>query len=107
MPRRSLDDLELVGRGWWNEPVPKGWTSSGVAGMVISLAAKGLAKGEVSAHLGEVYGADDSEDTNIRRVDNAVDLPFEHRIFPTENQTDVDSRSHRWSDSSDRCRTGC
>jgi hypothetical protein len=37
--------------------------------MVISLTAKGLTTGEVSTHLGEVYGADVSRDTISRITD--------------------------------------
>ncbi|HEX5247798.1 MAG TPA: IS256 family transposase [Gaiellaceae bacterium] len=43
----------------------------GVDEMVISLAAKGLTTGEISAHLGEVYGAEVSKDT-IARITDAV-----------------------------------
>ncbi|HDH26351.1 MAG TPA: IS256 family transposase [Actinobacteria bacterium] len=42
---------------------------SGVDEMVISLTAKGLTTGEVSAHMAEVYGADVSKDTISRITD--------------------------------------
>jgi putative transposase len=43
----------------------------GVDEMVISLAAKGLTTGEISAHLAEVYGAEVSKDT-ISKITDAV-----------------------------------
>jgi len=44
---------------------------SGVDELVISLAAKGLTTGEISAHLADVYGAEVSKDT-ISRITEAV-----------------------------------
>jgi transposase-like protein len=44
---------------------------SGVDSMVISLSAKGLTTGEISAHLAEVYGAEVSRDT-ISKITDAV-----------------------------------
>ena len=44
---------------------------SGVDEMVISLAAKGLTTGEISAHLAEVYGAEVSKET-ISTITDAV-----------------------------------
>jgi transposase-like protein len=46
---------------------------SGVDEMVISLTAKGLTTGEVSAHLAEVYGADVSRDTISRITDRVIE----------------------------------
>ncbi|MFH1104129.1 MAG: IS256 family transposase, partial [Actinomycetota bacterium] len=46
---------------------------SGVDEMVISLTAKGLTTGEVSAHLAEVYGADVSRDTVSRITDRVLE----------------------------------
>ena len=46
---------------------------SGVDEMVISLTAKGLTTGEVSAHLAEVYGADVSRDTISRITDRVLE----------------------------------
>ena len=46
---------------------------SGVDEMVISLTAKGLTTGEVSAHLAEVYGAEVSRDTISRITDRVID----------------------------------
>ena len=45
---------------------------SGVDEMVISLTAKGLTTGEVSAHMAEVYGADVSKDTISRITDKIL-----------------------------------
>ena len=42
---------------------PKGSGLTGVNEMVISLSAKGLTHGEISAHLAEVYGAEVSKQT--------------------------------------------
>lgn len=45
---------------------------SGVDELVISLTAKGLTTGEISAHLAEVYGAEVSRDTISRITDRVV-----------------------------------
>ena len=45
---------------------------SGVDEMVISLTAKGLTTGEVSAHMAEVYGADVSRDTISRITERVI-----------------------------------
>jgi hypothetical protein len=45
---------------------------TGVDEMVISLTAKGLTAGEVSAHVAEVYGADVSTDTVSRITDRVL-----------------------------------
>jgi transposase-like protein len=41
--------------------------------VVLSLSAKGLTTGEISAHLGEVYGADVSKDTVTRITDRVIE----------------------------------
>ncbi len=46
---------------------------SGVDEMVISLTAKGLTTGEVSAHMADVYGAEVSRDTISRITDRVID----------------------------------
>jgi transposase-like protein len=46
---------------------------NGVDNMVISLSAKGLTSGEVSAHLAEVYGASVSKDTISTITDRVLD----------------------------------
>jgi putative transposase len=45
----------------------------GVDGIVLSLSAKGLTTGEISAHLAEVYGASVSKDTISAITDRVVD----------------------------------
>lgn len=45
----------------------------GVDEMVLSLAAKGLTTGEISAHLADVYGADVSKDTISTITDKVVE----------------------------------
>ena len=44
----------------------------GVDEMVLSLAAKGLTTGEISAHLADVYGANVSKDTISKITDRVV-----------------------------------
>lgn len=46
---------------------------SGVEGLVLSLSAKGLTTGEISAHLAEVYGADVSRQTISTITDKVMD----------------------------------
>jgi putative transposase len=41
--------------------------------VVLSLSAKGLTTGEISAHLGEVYGAEVSKDTVTRITDRVIE----------------------------------
>ncbi|MHA6805891.1 IS256 family transposase [Salinifilum ghardaiensis] len=60
----------------------------GVDEMVLSLAAKGLTTGEISAHLADVYGADVSKDTISTITDRVVeemstwqDRPLD-RVYP-------------------------
>jgi putative transposase len=56
----------------------------GVDELVISLAAKGLTTGEVSAHLAEVYGAEVSRDTVSRITDRVVDELGEWQSRPLD-----------------------
>jgi putative transposase len=48
---------------------------TGVEDMVLSLSAKGLTTGEISAHLAEVYGADVSRQTISTITDKVMDRP--------------------------------
>jgi putative transposase len=57
----------------------------GVDELVISLAAKGLTTGEVSAHLAEVYGAEVSRDTVSRITDRVVDELGEWQSRPLDS----------------------
>ncbi|GAA3284057.1 hypothetical protein GCM10020218_041620 [Dactylosporangium vinaceum] len=54
---------------------------SGVEDMVLSLSAKGLTNGEISAHLAEVYGADVSRQTISTITDKVMDgmAEWQHR----------------------------
>ena len=57
---------------------------AGVDELVISLTAKGLTTGEVSAHLAEVYGAEVSRDTVSRITDRVVDELGEWQSRPLD-----------------------
>lgn len=57
---------------------------SGVDEMVISLTAKGLTTGEVSAHMAEVYGAEVSRDTISRITDRVIDEMSEWQNRPLD-----------------------
>jgi putative transposase len=57
---------------------------SGVDEMVISLAAKGLTTGEISAHLAEVYGADVSKQTISTITDKVLDGMTEWQNRPLD-----------------------
>lgn len=56
----------------------------GVDEMVISLTAKGLTTGEISAHLAEVYGAEVSRDTISRITDRVISEMTEWTSRPLE-----------------------
>jgi transposase-like protein len=57
---------------------------SGVDEMVISLSAKGLTTGEISAHLAEVYGADVSKQTISTITDKVLDGMAEWQNRPLD-----------------------
>nr|WP_206068422.1 transposase [Nonomuraea sp. FMUSA5-5] len=57
---------------------------SGVDEMVISLAAKGLTTGEISAHLAEVYGAEVSKQTISAITDKVLDGMAEWQNRPLD-----------------------
>ncbi|WP_373318089.1 IS256 family transposase [Planotetraspora kaengkrachanensis] len=57
---------------------------SGVDEMVISLAAKGLTTGEISAHLAEVYGAEVSRQTISTITDKVIDGMAEWQNRPLD-----------------------
>src|SRR6266511_1379120 len=56
----------------------------GVDGIVLSLSAKGLTTGEISAHLAEVYGASVSKDTISAITDRVVDAMGEWQSRPLD-----------------------
>jgi putative transposase len=57
---------------------------SGVEDMVLSLSAKGLTTGEISAHLAEVYGADVSKQTISTITDKVMDGMAEWQNRPLD-----------------------
>ena len=57
---------------------------SGVEDMVISLSAKGLTTGEISAHLAEVYGAEVSRQTISTITDKVIDGMTEWQNRPLD-----------------------
>jgi putative transposase len=57
---------------------------SGVEEMVISLSAKGLTHGEISAHLAEVYGAEVSKQTITTITDRVMDGMTEWQSRPLD-----------------------
>jgi putative transposase len=56
----------------------------GIDGIVLSLSAKGLTTGEVSAHLAEVYGASVSKDTISTITDRVLDGMAEWQSRPLD-----------------------
>jgi putative transposase len=56
----------------------------GVDGIVLSLSAKGLTTGEISAHLAEVYGASVSKDTISAITDRVLDAMAEWQSRPLD-----------------------
>lgn len=57
---------------------------TGVDEMVLSLSAKGLTHGEISAHLAEVYGADVSKTTISTITDKVMDGMAEWQNRPLD-----------------------
>ena len=56
----------------------------GVDQMVLSLSAKGLTHGEISAHLGEIYGASVSKETITRITDSVIETMSEWQNRPLD-----------------------
>ncbi len=56
----------------------------GVDEMVLSLSAKGLTHGEISAHLVEIYGAKVSKETVTRITDAVIETMVEWQNRPLE-----------------------
>ena len=56
----------------------------GVDQMVLSLSAKGLTHGEISAHLGEIYGASVSKETISRITDSVIETMSEWQNRPLD-----------------------
>ncbi|GAA1761680.1 hypothetical protein GCM10009734_82400 [Nonomuraea bangladeshensis] len=74
---------------------------SGVDEMVLSLSAKGLTHGEISAHLAEVYGANVSKQTISTITDKVMDGMAEWQNRPLKPCT----RSCSWTRSTSRSET--
>jgi hypothetical protein len=66
---------------------------SGIDEMVISLAAKGLTTGEISAHLAEVYGAQVSKETISTITDKVLDGMAEWQNRPLDPQAAIYRRN--------------
>jgi putative transposase len=62
---------------------------TGVDDLVISLVAKGLTTGEVSAHLAEIYGAEVTKDTVSRITDRVLDGMAEWQNRPLDRMYPV------------------
>jgi putative transposase len=75
---------------------------SGVEDMVLSLSAKGLTTGEISAHLAELYGADVSRQTISTITDKVMEGMAEWQNRPL----DPCIRSSFWTRSTSRSGTG-
>ena len=60
---------------------------TGVEEMVVSLSAKGLTHGEISAHLQEIYGAEVSKQTITAITDRVMDGMAEWQSRPLEHFT--------------------
>ena len=56
----------------------------GVDGLVLSLSAKGLTHGEISAHLAEIYGAKVSKETVTRITDGVIEAMVEWQNRPLD-----------------------
>src|SRR5260370_23347924 len=70
---------------------------SGVDEVVLSLYAKGLTTGEISAHFAEIYGASVSKETISRITDKAIEEMNEWAVRPLERSTRRCSSTRSWS----------
>ena len=62
---------------------------TGMDNIVLSLTAKGLTSGEISAHLAEIYDASVSKETISRITDQIVDVMVEWQNRPLERAWNV------------------
>jgi transposase-like protein len=76
----------------------------GVDEMVISLAAKGLTTGEISAHLAEVYGAEVSRQTISTITDKVIEGMVEWQNRPLYPVYPVIENATTWVSALVRCR---
>jgi Transposase, Mutator family len=78
---------------------------SGVDEIVLSLYAKGLTTGEISAHFAEIYGASVSKETISRITDKVVEEMTDWAVRPLDaGRIPVVVANPGWKDS--RCRIG-
>src|SRR5260370_13690255 len=74
----------------------------GVDEMVLSLYAKGLTTGEISAHFAEIYGASVSKETISRITDKVIEEMQAWQARPLDEATRRSSSTRSWS----RCAMG-
>ena len=70
---------------------------SGVDEVVLSLYAKGLITGEISAHFAEIYGASVSRETISRITDKVIEEMNDWAVRPLERSTRRSSSTPSWS----------
>jgi putative transposase len=70
---------------------------SGVDEIVLSLYAKGLTTGEISAHFAEIYGASVSPETVSRIIDRVLEEMADCRCVPSMRSTRRSSSTRSWS----------
>jgi transposase-like protein len=70
---------------------------SGVDEIVLSLYAKGLTTGEISAHFAEIYGASVSKETVSRITDRVVEEMTDWSVRPLDEITRRSSSTPSWS----------
>ncbi len=79
---------------------------TGVDDMVISLSAKGLTHGEISAHLAEVYGAEVSKQTITTITDRVMEGMAEWQNRPLDAGGSSDGRELASSTGDEQCSHG-
>lgn len=72
---------------------------SGVDEVVLSLYAKGLTTGEISAHFAEIYGASVSKETISRITDKVIEEMNDWPVRPLDETTLRSSSMRSWSKS--------
>jgi putative transposase len=69
---------------------------SGVDEVVLSLYAKGLTTGEISAHFAEIYGASVSKETISRITDKVIEEMNDWAVRPLDGSTPRSSSTRSW-----------
>src|SRR6266704_3260733 len=64
--------------------------------IVLSLYAKGLTTGEISAHFAEIYGASVSRETISRITDTVIEEMQDWQVRPLDERISRDSTGLRW-----------